>query len=161
MRKPFRSMIVVAAVVLAALVAAPACQCESEEAKKPTQHFITVEPDETGKHTWLPIETIKVRNGDTIHIDGGGHAVWFLFPDNRFILLEGGSDWVSTESFTAFKVGKEPVILRLDGCDPTDEPTEKMHYSVLVRSAKDVPDRWDYVHGNNPPPRMIIPPRKR
>jgi hypothetical protein len=159
MRNPFRSMMVVAAVVLAVTVAAPACQCQTVESKEPTKHFITVEPDEKDRDKWKPIPPIEVREGDTIEINGGGNTVWFLIPDNRFSLVEGVSDWVNTESFTAFSVEGEPVIIQLDGCDPDADPTEKIHYSVLARSPKDAPARWDYVHGNNPPPRMTIPPR--
>lgn len=160
MRNPFRSMIVVAAVVLAVTVAAPACQCKSVESKEATKHFITVAPDEADREKWKPIQTIEVREGDTIEINGGANTVWLLIPDNRFSLVEGACDWVSTESFTALKVETEPVIIQLDGCDPSAEPTENIHYSVLARSPEDAPSRWDYVHGNNPPPRMIIPPRR-
>ena len=160
MSNPFRNTVVVAAVVLAVLVAAPSCQCESEESRKPEKHFITVEMDEKGEHKWKPIKTIEVWSGDTIHIDGGGHAVWILIPENRFILVEGACDWVSTESFTAFKVEKEPAIIQMDGCDTSEEPTEKIHYSVLVRSSGEEKDQWEYVHGNNPPPGMIIPKKR-
>ena len=158
MRKPFRSMIVVAAVVLAALVAAPACQCESEVPIDKTEHAITLAwEDKDGKIEWKKIGLISVRGGDTIRISVEEHTAWFLIPDDRFRLLEGGSDWVTSKSFTAFKVENGYAVIRLDGCSSDPEPRDEIHYSVLVRHAK---GPWEYVHGENPPPKMIIPPRR-
>ena len=152
MSNPFRYAIVVAAVLLAVLVAAPACQCQSEE---PTKHEISVESD---KDQWMPIKTITVQSGDTIRFTVKEDAAWFLIPDDRFTLLEGGCEWVASKSFTAFKVKEGFAVLRLDECDSGAEATDELHYSVLALNAR---GKWDYVHGNNPPPGMIVPPRKR
>jgi hypothetical protein len=160
MSNPFRNTVVVAAVVLAVLVAAPSCQCDSEESRKPQQHAITVEMDERDEYRWTPIETFKMWNGDRIRIDGRGNTVWILIPENRFILLEGACDWASTESFTAFKVEKEPVTIQLDGCDTSAAPEQEIHYSVLVKSPEDEKDQWEYIHGDNPPPGMIVPGKR-
>ena len=160
MINPFRYTIAVAVVLLAVLVAAPACQCESEESERPkTNHIVTVELDEKGvPYKWKPIKSITVRGSETILIDVGDNKVWFLIPDDRFTLLEGGSEWVASSSFTAFKIEKGWAVIRLDECDAGAEPVEGAHYSVLVQ---DVDGEWDYVHGKNPPPEMIVPPRKR
>ena len=156
MSNPFRYAIVVAAVLLAVLVAAPACQCQSEE---PTKHEIFVESDKDGDpYQWMPIKTITVQSGDTIRITVKEDAAWFLIPDDRFTLLEGGCEWVASKSFTAFKVKEGFAVLRLDECDSGAEAADELHYSVLVQNAN---GKWDYVHGNNPPPGMIVPPRKR
>lgn len=156
MRNSFRYTIAVGVVLLAVLVAAPACQCESNE---PTKHEISVEPDNDGKpYPWKPINTITVQSGDTIRITVKEHSAWFLIPDDRFTLLEGGCEWVASKSFTAFKVKEGFAILRLDECDSGAEPADELHYSVLVLNAN---GKWDYVHGSNPPPGMRVPPRKR
>jgi len=158
MTNPFRYTIAVAAVLLAMLVAAPACQCESEERKKPTKHDIAVAlDDDDAQYRWKPIETITVQSGDTIRFTVKEHTAWILIPDDRFRLLDGGSDWVASKSYTAFKVENGSAVIRLDECATGAEPEENMHYSVLVRQ---VNGKWDYVHGKNPPPRMVLPPRK-
>ena len=160
MSNPFRYTIIVAAVLLALLVAAPACQCGSEEKERPkTNYIVSVEFDEKGEdYKWKPIETVTVRGGETILIDVGEHTAWFLIPDDRFTLLEGGSDWVASKSFTAFKVENDFAVIRLNECAAGVEPEEELHYSVLVRHTN---GKWEYVHGKNPPPEMIVPPRQK
>jgi hypothetical protein len=160
MSNPFRYMIAVAAVLLAVLVAAPACQCDSVEPITKIEHDVTVEmaaPD--SKYPWKTIPEIDVSSGDTIRFTTNEHTIWVLIPDNRFKLVEGGGDWVVSKSFTAFTVAGYAII-KLDQClDDSDEPKEKIHYSIMVRDGKEGSDRWDYIHGDNPPPRMIVPRR--
>lgn len=161
MRYPFRYTIAVAAVLLAVLVAAPACQCESEVPIKKTEHDVGIEPaGPDGKYYWKTIPEIDVSSGDTIRFTANEHTIWVLIPDNRFKLVEGGSDWVVSKSFTAFKVESGYAIVRLDKClDEADAPKDKINYSIMVLEGKDLSGRWDYVHGDNPPPRMIVPRR--
>jgi len=161
MTNPFRYTIAVAAVLLAMLVAAPACQCESEVPIKTTKHQVAVElADADGKYKWKMIPEVDVSSGDTIRFTSNEHTLWVLIPDNRFKLVEGGSDWVVSKSFTAFKVEGGYAIVRLDECLGESDTKEKIHYSIMVRDGKDSPGQWDYVHGENPPPRMVLPPRK-
>ena len=161
MSNPFRITIVVATVLLAVLVAAPACQCDSVEPIKSTEHNVAVElagPDDT--YNWKTIPEVDVSSGDTIRFSSNEHTIWVLIPDNRFKLIEGGSDWVVSKSFTAFKVEGSYAIVRLDECLAESETKENIHYSIMVRGGKDPSGRWDYIHGKNPPPKMIIPPKK-
>ena len=138
MNNPFRNTMIAAVVLLAVLVAAPACQCDSVEPIENTKHDVTVEL-EKAEDSKYKFKTI---------------------PDNRFKLVEGGSDWVVSESFTAFKVEGGYAIVRLDEClDRPDDAKENIHYSIMVRNGKD-PSKWDYVHGENPPPEMIIPKKR-
>ena len=159
MNSPFRNTVVVAAMLLAVLVAAPACQCDSVEPIDITEHGVEVELVKTdSEYKWKTIPEIDVSSGDTIRFTSNEHTVWILIPDNRFKLVEGGSDWVVSKSFTAFKVEDGYAIVRLDEClDRSDDAKEKIHYSIMVRAAKDPSGRWGYVHGENPPPRMIVP----
>jgi hypothetical protein len=161
MSNPFRYTIAVAAVLLAVLVAAPACQCESEVPIKNTKHDVAVEmADPDSKYRWKAIQEVDVSSGDTIRFTTNEHTIWVLIPDNRFKLVEGGSDWVVSKSFTAFTVESGYAIIKLDEClDESDRPKDRIHYSIMVRDGKDPSDRWDYVHGENPPPRMKVPPR--
>jgi len=162
MTNPFRYTIALAAVLLAVLVAAPSCQCDSEVPIKITEHDVAVEPaDPDSEYYWKNIPEVDVSSGDTIRFTSNEHTIWVLIPDNRFKLVEGGSDWVVSKSFTAFKVAGYAII-KLDDClDESDTPKEKIHYSIMVREGKEGSDRWEYVHGENPPPRMTVPPRKR
>lgn len=159
MNSPFRNTVVVAAMLLAVLVAAPACQCDSVEPIDITEHGVEVELVKTdSEYKWKTIPEIDVSSGDTIRFTSNEHTVWILIPDNRFKLVEGGSDWVVSKSFTAFKVEDGYAIVRLDEClDRSDDAKEKIHYSIMVREGKDPSGRWGYVHGENPPPRMIVP----
>ncbi|MCW8984380.1 MAG: hypothetical protein OQK55_03490 [Thermoanaerobaculales bacterium] len=161
MSNPFRYAIAVATVLLAVLVAAPACQCDSVEPIKRIEHDVAVEQAEPdSKYPWKTIPDIDVSSGDTIRFTTNEHTIWVLIPDNRFKLVEGGSDWVVSKSFTAFKVAGYAII-KLDKClDESDSPKEKIHYSIMVLDGKEESGRWEYVHGDNPPPRMIVPPRR-
>jgi len=162
MNNPFRNTMIAAVVLLAVLVAAPACQCDSVEPIENTKHDVTVELEkaEDSKYKFKTIPEIDVSSGDTIRLTSNEHTIWILIPDNRFKLVEGGSDWVVSESFTAFKVEGGYAIVRLDEClDRPDDAKENIHYSIMVRNGKD-PSKWDYVHGENPPPEMIIPKKR-
>ncbi len=161
MNNPFRNSMIAAVVLLAALVAAPACQCDSVEPIEKTIHGVTVELDraEGHKYKFKTIPEIDVSSGDTIKFISNEYTIWVLIPDNRFKLVEGGSDWVVSKSFTAFKVEGGYAIVRLDErLEASDRPKEKIHYSIMVLDGKDSSDKWDYVHGENPPPRMVVPP---
>jgi hypothetical protein len=161
MTHPFRYAFVVASLLLAVLVAAPSCQCDSVEPIKSTEHDIAVQLADPGsKYNWKTIPDIDVSSGDTIRFTSNEHTIWVLIPDNRFKLVEGGSDWVISKSFTAFKVSGGYAIVRLDECLDTSEAKESIHYSIMVRDGKEGSERWDYIHGENPPPRMIVPPRQ-
>jgi len=153
-----RKLIAVAVVLLAVLIAAPACQCESEQPIEKTDHKIVLDYEKVDdKIVWKKIDEITVWSGDTIRFAVAEHAAWILIPDIRFKLLEGGSDWVVTETYTAFRVEDGYAVIVLNECDEGSEPSEKIHYSVLVRHDS---GQWEYVHGKNPPPGMTVP-RKR
>ena len=160
MSNPFRNTMIAAVVLLAALVAAPACQCDSVEPIKNADHDVTVALDKAddSKYKFETIPEIDVSSGETIKFIPNEYTIWVLIPDNRFKLVEGGSDWVVSKSFTAFKVEGGYAIVRIDECLATSETKEEIHYSIMVRDGKDPSGRWDYVHGENPPPGMIVPP---
>ncbi len=160
MSNPFRNMIVVAAVLLAILVAAPACRGDTEESKEQiSANRIVVAPDEKkDPYTWQPIKAVTAHRGETIPIEVGDNAALFLFPTDGIKLVSGGSDLVISRSFTAFRVEDGPAVIMVDKCFPGSETDQQIHYSVLARQRSDPAGQWDYVHGENPPPRMVIPP---
>ena len=160
MTNSYRYSFAAATLLLAVLVAAPACQCESEVPIKVTEHVVGIEPAESeSKYHWKKIPEIDVSSGDTIRFISNEHTIWVMIPDNRFKVVEGGGDWVVSKSFTAFTLSDGYAIVKMDECLTPAETKETIHYSIMVRAVEDPSDRWDYVHGENPPPRMIVRPR--
>lgn len=169
MTNPFRTMIVVATLLLAVLVAGPACRpCPEQPAQteeKPEEvvqeepslvHEVQVDLDKD-ETQWAKIEPVRVRRGEGVRFNVNQHTVWILIPEVGFQLVSGGSDWAVGKSMTAFKVERGSALIMLDNSFEDGEPNQDIHYSVLVRHA-DGP--WEYIHGENPPPRMIVPPRR-
>jgi len=168
MSNPFRITIVVATVLLAVLVAGPACRPRPEEPEQTKEapevvvqeepsfvHEIQVDVDKEG-FQWAKIGPVRVRRGEGVRFTVMQHTAWILIPEVGFRLVSGGSDWAVGKSITAFKVEKGSALIMLDNSFEDIEPNQEIHYSVLVRHA-DGP--WEYVHGDNPPPRMVVPPR--
>ena len=139
----------------------PGLGVEMSNPVRNTEYDVTVESEKADdkKYKFRTIPEIDVSSGDTIKFIPNEYTIWVLIPDNRFKLVEGGSDWVVSKSFTAFKVEGGYAIVRLDErLEASDRPKEKIHYSIMVLDGKDSSDKWDYVHGENPPPRMVVPP---
>jgi hypothetical protein len=169
MSNPLRITIVVTAAMLAVITTAPACRPSPEQPKQIKEepevvdeaelsdiHEIEVVVD-TKEVRWSNIKPIKVRRGQGVRFVVKEHTAWFLIPETGFRRLSGGSDWVVGDSITAFKVEKGSALVTLDNSFQPVEPNREIHYSVLVRNSN---DKWEYVHGENPPPKMIIPPHQ-
>ena len=136
----------------------PPAQAEKTPEKvvqvEPTSvHEVTVDLDKEGIQ-WAKIKPVTVRRGEGIRFTVKQHTAWILIPEVGFRLVSGGSDWAVGKSFTALKVEKGSALIMLDNSFEDIEPNQEIHYSVLVRHA-DGP--WEYVHGDNPPPKIIIP----
>lgn len=160
MDNPIRNKRIAAAtILLVMLIIAPACQGDTQEKIPVTRDgSIVVElaaPD--AEYKWKQIREIIVHRGESIQIDVGANTVLFLIPSNRFQPGAGVTDWVVSTTFTAFKVEGGGAVITLDECFPASESEQVIQYSVLARSAEDRSGEWDYVHGANPPPKMIIP----
>ena len=156
-------MIVMCA-ALAVGLACPPDQTDKPATKEPTgnepqkvivpDHKILIAADATAIEGWGTIDTIEVRAGEVIGFEKGEQGpekAWILIPDEHFEQVGGDGTWSKTGAFFAFEVGDEGMLVRvLKGS--TEEEVRTVHYSVMVmRDGK-----WAYVHGNNPPPRMII-----
>ena len=156
MKKSLRTTIVVSAVLLMVLVAAPARQANTEEQSDPKPPEIKVQrADPKMPYKWIPIPDTEVRPGQTVPIIVGKNRALFLIPSTGFKPLENVTDWVVTKSFTVFKVSGRTAQIKLDECFPPGEMV--INYSVLAQEGNDPPGSWDYVHGENPPPRIRIP----
>lgn len=162
MSNPFKNMIFVAAVLLVILVTAPACRGETEESKEqiPANRIVVAPDEKRDPYPWRSIGPVTVHRGETIPIEVGDNAALFLFPTDGIKLVSGGSDLVISRSFTAFRVEDGRAVIMVDRCFPGSEAEQQIHYSVLARQRSDSAGQWDYVHGENPPPKMIIPPHQ-
>lgn len=171
MSNPFRNMIVVAAMLLAVLVAAPACRpCPEQPEQIEETPKVVVQEEPTSVHEiavglekdgiqWAKIEPVKAQRGEGIRFNVQKHTAWVLIPEGGFRLVSGGCDWAVTKSITAFKVENGSALIMLDNSFEEGDPNRVIHYSVLVRHVEDREGRWEYVHGRNPPPEMNIPKR--
>ena len=150
-------------IFLAALAVGPACQpghtdekplattTEEEPMSSVRANYeVSITLDEKGAEGWGNISTVIVKPGETVHFVAGDAAVWILIPEGLLEHVSGSSEWCKTKTFVAFAVDREGTIVRV----PEDFPNEdrRIHYSVLARHG----ESWGYVHGNNPPPGMII-----
>ena len=169
MNNPFRTKFVVVVLVMAVLAAAPACrprpeppaatECDNERvaAEQPTfVHNLAVEAiDEKLRKEWKPLKPVTVKRGEGVLFSVDGPTVWILIPDGRIKKVFGGTEWAKAKSFITFKVEKGSAVVMVPRDYPNPEKEIEIHYSVLVR---DVNGQWEYVHGENPPPKMIVPP---
>ena len=174
MSNPFRNTMIAAVVLLAVLVAAPACrpcpetpvqtECDKDagDVAEPTfVHNIAVKSREAMQGVeWIPIEPITVKRGEGVLFSTDNVTAWFLIPDGNIKKVAGGADWAKAKSFISFKVENGSAIVMVPKDYPNFEDEVVFHYSILVHHAKDLPGQWEYIHGENPPPKMIIPPIK-
>jgi hypothetical protein len=103
------------------------------------------------KRKWKPIEKAEVPRGGGVRFTAAVDTAWIMIPDARFKKYGGGVDWAKGKTFIAFKIDDGEAVVRV----PKDYPgPAEIFYSVLVR---DDEGTWEYVHGENPPPRIRIP----
>jgi len=169
MSNPLRDTIVVATVLLAVLATAPACRpCPEQPQQAEKQQEVAVQEEPTFVHDiavnleevkeeirWTPIKPVTVQRGEGVLFSVDVNTAWILIPDGE-IKAVSGTEWAKAKSFIAFKVENGSAAVMVPKDYPASEHEVEIHYSVLVR---DVEGRWEYVHGENPPPKMIIPPK--
>lgn len=118
----------------------------------PTYEFV-IEADEKGPEGWGVIPAIRLLPGESVRLRFAGARVWMLIPDTSLEVVGTGVRKAEGDGFTALTFGEDGVILRLSATDAAG--IREFHYSVLALEGVDK-GRWSYIHGNNPPPRMII-----
>lgn len=125
---------------------------EPDPPTAPTYEFV-IEADEKGPEGWGVVPEIRLLPGESVGLRFGGARVWMLIPDSSLEVFGTGVRKAEGEGFTALTFGEGGVILRLP--DAYAAESRDFHYSVLAQVGGDE-GRWSYIHGNNPPPRMII-----
>jgi hypothetical protein len=171
MTNPFKVSFTLAAVLLAVLVAAPACRpCpeqtpQTEQTQSEQEPEIVVEPEVVQRVVveaiadkeaiaWTPVKPVTVKRGEGILFAVEHDTAWVLIPDGMIKKVLGGTDWAKAKSFIAFKVEKDSAVVLVPEDYPYSEQDVEFHYSILVQNAD---GQWEYVHGENPPPKIIIP----
>jgi hypothetical protein len=114
---------------------------------------LVIEADAQGPEGWGVVPVIRLRPGESVRLRFAGARVWMLIPDTSLEVFGTGVRKAEGDGFTALTFGEDGVILQLSAVDAAG--IREFHYSVLALEGVDK-GRWSYIHGNNPPPRMII-----
>ncbi len=156
-----------AAVLFAAIMISPACgpapapvegrgetpvTAVPDPPTAPTFELV-IEADDRGPEGWGVVPPIRLRPGESARLRFAGARVWMLIPDTSLEIFGTDVRKAEGEGFTALTFGEDGIILRLPAADTAG--IREFHYSVLALGGVDK-GRWSYIHGNNPPPRMII-----
>jgi hypothetical protein len=145
--------VVVAALIGAIIVIIGLCQ-QGEATVKPQEVEITF--NEEKGHWQLPPITVP-RTG-RVRFDAKDKMVWMLFPGD-FNYVEGKGTFCKSSNLLAIAIGRDGyAVIEVPDYFPNPDIEQTITYSVMImkNNGKDAMD-WQYAHGNNPPPRMIIP----
>jgi hypothetical protein len=87
--------------------------------------------------------------------------VWMLFPGD-FDYVEGQGTFCKTRNMLAVAIPKEGfAVIEVPESFPDPEVDQKISYSVMLRLEKaNGKIDWQYAHGENPPPKIIIPKKR-
>jgi len=111
----------------------------------PAEHSVELE-----KAKKVPVATVK--RGQAIKFVAANLTVFIVIPDPRLQKGNGCEDWTSTDSYVAFKIDKGSARVIVPDDYPASNLDTNIWYSVVVSDGVD----WEYLHGENPPPRIII-----
>lgn len=156
-----------AAVLFAVIMVSPACGPEPDagEGREETPvtavpdpptaptYELVIEADAEGPEGWGVVPEIRLLPGESVRLRFAGARVWMLIPDTSLEVFGTEVRRAEGEGFTALTFGEDGVIFRLPAADAAG--IREFHYSVLALEGVGK-ERWSYIHGNNPPPRMII-----
>jgi hypothetical protein len=147
------------ALVCAVIITMGSCQqgvaTDDKPGDPPKLHEAQITADkETGKWT---IPTITVRRGEQVRFNSGSIKIWMLLPAD-FNYVKGNATSCKTEAFLAVAIDQGghaiievPFYFEIAGEDQT------IRYAFMVRERDGAAwEDWQYGHGPNTPPAMII-----
>lgn len=115
--------------------------------------------DEDGIFKWKKIPPVELNRGDSVHFVSVSGPAWIIIPDGRIEGTSEGGEWARTEGLLAFRVDQKGATVTVpEDYEDSKDPVE-ITYSVMARAEINGRIGWGYVHGKNPPPRIIIKPR--
>jgi hypothetical protein len=163
MNKSWKSNSLSVIIFVAALAVGPACQPGHTDEKPPAPaieeepvsrtgatYEVSITMDEDGVEGWSNLRPIELRPGETVNFVATDSTIWILIPEGLLEHAGGTGAWCQTDAFVAFAVDQKGTAVRVPENFPSED--RQFHYSVLARRG----EHWGYVHGNNPPPGMII-----
>lgn len=121
---------------------------ETTELAEPDQEVI-LELNKDGTEGWKNLPTVTIRTGTTLRFVAPQAKAWIVIPSGVLEHRAGRGEWCAGTGFVAFEVVEGGTTIGLRQEIPVEET---VHYSVMVEHE----GAWSYVHGSNPPPRMII-----
>ena len=145
--------VVVAALLGAIIVIMGLCQ-KGGATVKPQEVKISYN-EEKGQWQLPPIDV--PRTGQVL-FTAEDTMMWMLFPvDLNYV--EGKGTFSKTENLLAIAIDREGyAVIEVPDYFPNPEIEQTITYSVMFmkNNGKDEMD-WQYAHGKNPPPKIIIP----
>ena len=169
MRKTVRNVAVVTALAVAVLVIMGSCQLGDADDTKPAKREVSNEPEiisidieynEESKQWEIPTETVE--RGQRFRFNAGQRTVWVLFP-GEFDYISGEGIFCQTREMLAVTIKDGgSALIEVPRSFPNSDVKQTVRYSVMFRdSGADGWGAWEYAHGPNTPPGMIIPPGSR
>lgn len=160
--------VVVAVLLGAIIVIMGSCQkgAATDETGDDTSHLPTrvhrsVEitfDKETGQ--WV-VPTVEVARTERVQFTAGDRMVWMLFPGD-LNYVEGDGTFLKTRHLLAVTIVQGGhAVIEVPEYFPNPDINQTIRYSVMIMMKNgDQPEDWQYVHGENPPPGMIIPKKR-
>lgn len=133
---------------LVALVACGAAKPQPPPTAPPVEKDV---PFEKGQK----VKTVTVKRGEVIKFIAANLEVFVVIPDPNFEPGNGCEDWTAAASYVAFRIDKGSARVIVPDTYPDPDREKTIWYSVMVFDGADS----EYLHGENPPPKIIIPKR--
>lgn len=130
---------------------------EQDVTTNPTVYEVAITvTDKDGISKWKNIPPVELRRGESVRFVSVSGPAWILIPDGQIEGTAGGSEWAKAKDLLAFRVDQDGATVTVPKDYQMSEETTEISYSVMARTEIDGRVEWGYVHGENPPPRMII-----
>jgi hypothetical protein len=144
---PRRGILIV--LILAGISALLACGASKLQPIKTTEQRVEHDVDlNRGEN----VRVVTVQRGQAIRFVAANLTVFIVIPEPELQEGNGCEDWTSTESYVAFKIHKGSARVIVPDDYPSSNQDTNIWYSVMVSDGED----WEYLHGENPPPKIII-----
>jgi hypothetical protein len=121
-----------------------------------------IELTEDEKHETWKIPSIIVHAGESFHVAAGNIKIWMIFPANFEFVRGNASSCTADEKFLAVALdmgGNAMIRVPEDYVAAGEEKTVRYSFMFMMHEGASSGD-WEYAHGENSPPGMIIRPKK-
>jgi hypothetical protein len=158
MRKGLKGVMLVA-LVCAVIIISGSCQLgvatDEKPGNPPKIHEAQIKKDERGK--W-GFPTLRIKRGERFSLNAGNMKFWLLFPAD-FNFVKGKATICKTDAFLAVAIDKGGfAVIEVPEYFPNPEEDQTVRFSFMFmeRDGANWGD-WQYAHGPESPPGMIIP----